>query len=113
MTKKLVKISEILHLAADLHLAANLQDRLCDQEVYSCCAITEACLQTFGVDWSWSDYYIAQGLEELGLDTNSTDAFDNYGDTFEERQQARYGWLKLCALLAEEQEAAGYELWLD
>lgn len=92
---KTVKISQIIHKAADEHLwDGKKQNNLCQ---FSCGAIRCAAndLQIF--------FFISSWLRELGLDTSSSYEFleFKYGP---ERQAVRYAWLKFCAMLAEEQE---------
>lgn len=107
-----VKISDILHQAADFHLAADYREY--DSNPYktrfSCSAMEEA------VTWFYNESdasrevieLIEKGLQNMGLDTDSTRAFEQFGYTEEfgmsqELQQVRYAWLKFAALIAEEQ----------
>lgn len=113
-------ISEILHDAADKFLAAhpyNYDSRT--QTSWTCLAILRALLsddKSIDAQWEcydkWKKYntqykQIIQGLYNMGLKTS-----DGMGTIFKDeyptqRQQVRYGWLKMAAMLAEEQEARG------
>ena len=99
-----VKISEILHTAADEHLSAN---KYCypfgSKTLFSCDAIRAAC-RSLMPDYATQlrmEEIIEAGLENLGLQTNGRHEFDNVPRGT--KQAARYQWLKFCALLAEEQ----------
>ena len=95
-------IAEILHITADKYLN---EDGSYDvfKNLFSCCAISDA-IYADNRDNMYNDISnrIADGLEELGLDTLSLEQFDEFppGPI---RQGARYNWLKFVALLAEEQ----------
>lgn len=104
-----MKISEVLHEAADKYLALNRKDwdDHRSKHIYSCCAIEQVIEERFG----WTavcnhplHFRILDGLENMGLDTDSSSAFDKFNiRSKEEKQQARYAWLKFAALVAEEQ----------
>lgn len=103
-------IAEILHNAADKHLAAKESQywaRGGNKEKYSCCAVEESVIdlhRTFSADEI--DEMISRiryGLKEMGCPVDSTDAFDDDGKFVEKNQQARYAWLKFAATIAEEQ----------
>jgi hypothetical protein len=103
-------ISEILHIAADNHLAVKESEtwnRGGNKEKFSCCAMHEAVIdlsRTFTFDEIDEVVCrIIEGLEEMGCPTNSLDAFDDNGEFKEENQQIRYAWLKFAAIIAEEQ----------
>lgn len=108
-----VKISEVLHLAADKYLASDYVEYIdTDKSRFSCCAV-EGVLDDLLVEEGiinikqytnlWDT--IHEGFENLGLDTGSLHAFEEFekGEVTEESQGARYAWLKFCAMLAEEQ----------
>ena len=108
-----VKISEVLHLAADKYLASNYVEYIgTDKSRFSCCAvettldklIDEKCVINIKQYRNLWDT-IHEGFENLGLDTGSLYAFEEFekGKVTEESQGARYAWLKFCAMLAEEQ----------
>lgn len=106
-------IAEILHIAADKHLASKEEqcwNRGGTKEKFSCCAMSEA------VWYLWNKNYIvscserddlinrcSDGLEAMGCPTGSTNAFNDSGEFNAENQQARYAWLKFAAMIAEEQ----------
>ena len=108
-----MKISEILHLAADSYLSERNSvtwdefGKCVRRELYSCNAIraaiaskensyTSLCSE-FNHVWS----RIRKGLQNMGLNTSACTLYCDrpYG----ERQNARYMWLKWAALMAEEQ----------
>lgn len=98
-----MKISEVLHKAADEHLASNYDNfnSSWKTERFSCCAVGAAA----GFD-SEVESRILKGLEEMGCPTSSTTAFSHlgYDDILDsETQGVRYMWLKFAALMAEEQ----------
>jgi hypothetical protein len=108
-----VTIADILHHAADKKLAHEWSPQLewyFDNlgAKYSCTAIAEAIEDLMG----WEALYysdisdrISKGLNAMGLNTKTLNAFKQWekGDEDYDTQQARYGWLKLAALMAEEQ----------
>ena len=106
-------ISEILHIAADKHLAVKESEtwnRDGTKEKFSCCAASEAVWNLWNeneiVSRSERDELIArcsEGLKAMGCPTESLDAFNDNGEFKEENQQARYAWLKFAAIIAEEQ----------
>lgn len=107
MSKK-ITIAEILHLAADKYLSVSWDE---PEEpgmlrvYYSCHAIIAAASKVTGrriAALSPMVKRINSGLRELGLNPDSCRQFDEF-HTGEERQQARYNWLKFAALIAEEQ----------
>lgn len=97
------KISTVLNLAADKYLWDGGGPRNGDN-LFSCWAIDDAvdsyCLSSM-VRYMLVNR-INEGLETLGLDTCSMKQFSEFED-IEERQGARYLWLKTAAMLAEEQ----------
>lgn len=110
---KTYSIAEILHLAADEHLAAKSSEYWYNRgtkEKYSCCAVSEAVMSLWNEDKiaSVEDRNellkrVFKGLEAMGCTVNSSDAFDE-ADVFNpESQQSRYAWLKFAAIIAEEQ----------
>ena len=112
MAKK-VKISEILHRAADKHLwSGGGGTTRRNGDTFSCHAIHEAIGKVYGVPFWGVDQTgtpanklwlrIKEGLENLGLNCGSATAFREL-PTMYDRQQSRYAWLKFCAILAEEQ----------
>lgn len=102
-------IADILHEAADEWLACSLGDYdLGGKTKYSCNAIVEALYDTvYDIEPMYNR--IMEGLENMGLDTESASVFIKLGypdyswEVFEETQGARYMWLKFAALIAEEQ----------
>lgn len=111
------KISEILHDAADKYLSVGYVYYTDDETEYSCVAVLRAIIGTqFNsklIDWaSWKKHpqfkQILRGLKAMGLQTDYMGEWKNaYTLPIEERQQMRYGWLKMAAMLAEEQEQRG------
>lgn len=111
---KNVKISEILHLAADKYLFDGKSDyisrwdnKLGHVKQYSCDAVNRALdeLVPFAQFWD-TRQCIHKGFKELGLDAESFVAFSEFAEMDspnEASQGARYAWLKFCAMLAEEQ----------
>lgn len=103
-------IAEILHCAADKHLAAKKSEYWSyggRKEKFSCCAMHEAVIdlnRNFNA-YEMTDIVnrIGEGLEAMGCPINSVDAFDDHGEFVAENQQARYAWLKFAAIIAEEQ----------
>ena len=113
---KEIKISEILHLAADKYLssAKNRSMYLLDwkhTQWYSCWAIEEAIYELMPL---YDDIFeavsdcIMIGLKAIGCNTDSSSLFEDS----EYPQGDRYMWLKFAAIIAEEQEAAGYKLFV-
>lgn len=103
-------IAEILHLAADKHLAAKPSEYWSNggnKEKFSCCAMHEAVIslnRTFTADEVEVVIdRITKGLKALGCPVDSTDAFHDDFTFNAESQQARYAWLKFAATIAEEQ----------
>ena len=99
-----MKISEVLHLAADKYLAANAHEyyHSVRKEKYSCCAIDAKTNEQYAI--------IKAGLRNMGCDTGSGTLFVKHGDPRpgqvginEDVQGMRYFWLKWAALMAEEQ----------
>ncbi len=104
-------IAEILHAAADKHLAAKASEYWSNggnKEKFSCCAMHEAVI-SLNRTFTSSEVEvvidrITQGLKEMGCPVDSCSAFNDNGSTFSsENQQARYAWLKFAATIAEEQ----------
>lgn len=99
---KQMKISEVLHKAADTHLCHDSTSyRTPNKDRFSCYAIrlaTEYDDELYG--------RIEEGLENMGCPTRAIFAFTRLGyddDMDLETQGARYMWLKFAALMAEEQ----------
>lgn len=101
---KKVKISKVLHLAADKYLWDGVGGIKFYGDEYSCIAVRlavqqirasnpEACVPT-------SDIF--DGLTKMGVDCRSSWEFYFFKEG-PERQGARYLWLKWAALMAEEQ----------
>lgn len=111
------KISEILHDAADKYLSEDYAAYSNVKTMYSCHAVLYAIIGTqFDLklrDWdSWKKHpqfkQILTGLKAMGLKTDYFGEWENADKlSIEERQQMRYGWLKMAAMLAEEQEQRG------
>ena len=103
-----ITIAEILHRAADEHL--NVSDCPWDyiqgQDRFSCCAIDDAIDHLFDGDLS---HYgpdrlceqIIAGLRAMGLEPEDCYQFEDV--PYNDRQGARYAWLKFAAMIAEEQ----------
>jgi hypothetical protein len=83
-------IAEVLHRAADRYLEPVFAG---EPTSYSCEAIYEA----DAVLWP----RICKGLSEMGLVPHSVTQFEDVPP--DERQAARYAWLKFAAMIAEEQ----------
>lgn len=103
-------IAEILHVAADKHLAAKASE-YCSyggrKEKFSCCAMHEAVV-SLNRTCTYDEVEvvidrISEGLKAMGCPVDSVDAFDDSGGFNAENQQARYAWLKFAATIAEEQ----------
>lgn len=115
MTKrkpKEIKISEVLHLAADKYLAKGIADEnWYGPYQYTCSAIDKALADILQnappARFHRQLNIIKQGLRNLGLEDISGiecfKEFEKFYDPTPESQGARYMWLKFCALLAEEQ----------
>jgi len=116
------KISDILHDAADKHLSVGYENYHgvgTPNTEYSCIAVLYSLIGDSPdinprfEDWSqWKKYNpeykrIMRGLTDLGLKTRRGTGTLFYNLDIDERQQARYGWLKMAAMLAEEQEQRG------
>jgi hypothetical protein len=103
-------IAQILHVAADKHLAAKPSEYWSNggrKEKFSCCAMHEAVI-SLNRTFTTSEIEvvidrISEGLKAMGCPVDSVDAFDDSGDFSAENQQARYTWLKFAAIIAEEQ----------
>lgn len=93
-----MKISEILHLAADRYLwdGVNHDDTSAE---FSCYAIYDAIYFTENQNMKEA---IDVGLTNMGLCTYLGYSFDEFEEG-EDRQYARYLWLKFAAMIAEEQ----------
>lgn len=113
LQSKSVTIAEILHLAADKHLASKEEqcwNRGGTKEKFSCCAMNVAVWELCNNDKIVSECErddlinrCSKGLAAMGCPVNSMEAFDDYGEFNAENQQARYAWLKFAAMIAEEQ----------
>lgn len=91
-----MKISEILHKAADEQLWDGCSRKVGKFE-FSCDAIKTV------AGWSSKEAFVAQRfVNELGVPMYSLNAFINFKRT-EDRQAARYSWLKFAAMVAEEE----------
>ena len=99
-------IADVLHRAADYWLAVDGDDwrrRFCSKE-FSCSAV-KASADELGMSLEEISN-IFEGLFKMGCPTDSWCAFLEFGYKDEvnaEVQGARYMWLKLAALIAEEQ----------
>lgn len=107
-----MKISEVLHFAADECLSEDgivrLKPNGFHTDRFSCCAVEQAidtlCRPT--MDKYTLEANIFKGLQNMGCDTGSASLFKEYGDTImgnPDVQGMRYFWLKWAALMAEEQ----------
>lgn len=119
MEPKQIKISSVLHLAADHYLSHNELVEPGPNNHFSCNAIKDALRESLGFKqyvpptsnqhelFSSHFLIIEAGLRNLGLKSpGGGRAFEelerNYTHTVES-QSARYIWLKWAALMAEEQ----------
>lgn len=99
-----MKISKVLHKAADKHLAHDYDSFAhpsLDKERFSCTAISLAVNNDYELEER-----VRIGLQNMGCPTDSVYAFTDMGyddDLDIETQGARYMWLKFAALMAEEQ----------
>ena len=98
-----VTVADVLHYAADRLLAVDRDDAKLNEykHRFSCCAVENAA-DELGVE----SVDILEGLWEMGCPTNSGTAFEPFGygrALTDDIQGARYLWLKLAALIAEEQ----------
>lgn len=106
-------IAEILHIAADKHLAVKeeqLWSRGGTKEKFSCFAVSEAVWNLWNEDNIVSEgerdeliNRCSEGLKAMGCPVNSANAFGECGSFSAKNQQARYAWLKFAAMIAEEQ----------
>ena len=94
-----MKISEILHEAADVYLWDGVAKHNYKNE-YSCDAVQTAAFVNGYRSLQIDD--IKDGLKEMGLNTNGFGEFSEY-ITGVDRQSARHNWLKFAAMIAEEQ----------
>lgn len=121
------KVSDVIHRAADHYLCHNGEFNVRAKDKhwvhFSCCAIDttigriykENDLMPWYSERDLVEQAIKTGLRKMGCPVGSTDAFrqfqvkraNGFGyDNTPESQSARYIWLKLAALVAEEQENA-------
>jgi hypothetical protein len=115
MTKhklKEIKISEVLHLAADEYIAVSIDnEKFNGPYQYSCTAIRKALRimvdKTSNADYNFYLSRITTGLHRLGFTDfggiGVFQEFEYFSEPTEASQGARYLWLKFCALMAEEQ----------
>jgi hypothetical protein len=118
MLKTEIKISDILHLAADNYLAKDFEEEQESSWIkshFSCDAVDSAGVELLGEKWRRRQGIharIVQGLESMGCKTNSCHQFSELEQLSEggilyectpESQAARYFWLKWAALMAEDQ----------
>lgn len=103
-------IADILHIAADKHLAVDYNDYNFNQQkhMFSCCAIEETVEELYGWRECLKDDgildIIKKGLSNMGLNCDSFHAFKPWHSRDSApMQQSRYAWLKFAALIAEEQ----------
>ena len=94
-----MKISEILHEAADVHLWDGIDDNGWLSS-YSCCAVDDA-IRKLAVP-RIVEKSIFKGLQEMGVKIGFCNQFSEFPEG-EQRQAARYNWLKFAAMIAEEQ----------
>jgi hypothetical protein len=105
-----IKISKILHQAADKYLWNGIGGRCPSGKAeYSCEAVMFRLYELGYEDWYELRLRIFDGMQRMGLNTHSLSAFDEFEnqDNFVRAtpasQGARYAWLKFAALIAEEQ----------
>lgn len=106
------EIAVILHMAADRYLAKNQRDlkryRIRDKprSIYSCGAVFEALRDKPYESRILFLNKISSYMKQMGLNTNSLNEFGEFrgkGYACTPRSQnARYLWLKWCALMVEE-----------
>lgn len=114
-----VKISDILHEAADKYLTDDNYDNHYCTESYSCNAIKKAARNLTGENNPYcvdvqnlaryskytAEYPHQQAalkfVKELGVKVGSSMLFDDVDD--DKRQSYRYAWLKTAAMVAEEE----------
>lgn len=94
-----MKISEVLHNAADHYLRYGTKDKRKYACVFSCAAVWEAVQQDEHPILKFS--LIINRLREMGVNPESMDEFFEFRKR--DKQGARYLWLKWAALMAEEQ----------
>jgi len=107
---KQIKISDVLHLAADKYLAYSELEWLYSEKLrFSCDAIRSA-INELDANYDSRNYLhevIKSGLFNMGLIVCSCREFAEFTPNFEsvtpESQGARYAWLKFAAMIAEEQ----------
>jgi hypothetical protein len=102
-----LKISEIFHQAADIHLyhlpeyfGGFISSDIGYRSEFSCDALN-AVFERNEIDRELIDE-IHAGMYNLGFNAHYLDSLDTFKDV-KDSQGARYMWLKLCAMLAEEQ----------
>ena len=100
-----VTIAEVLHYAAD-HTLPTTSNWHCAGG-YSCDAMREALHHFYPCHldqnkWDARHDQIIEGLKALGCNTRTIFEFNEFSN-LDERQGARYLWLKFAALMAEEQ----------
>lgn len=93
-----MKISQILHKAADEYLWDGVKDK--NVMSYSCAAVG-ICMTYHGCS-AKQEAKVIEFLDQLGCPLYSMEAFDEF-ETYKDRQGARYLWLKFAALVAEEE----------
>ena len=112
-----VKISEILHVAADQYLWSGSDYFLKSNEDHdktikyacSCNAIYVAIVQNNSISWKNKQKFffrVKKGLTAMGLQKSGVPKYWNSSsNNFDDKrvQQERYSWLKFAALVAEEQ----------
>jgi len=103
-----VKLSEVLRYAANVVLDPDtfpVGPYNGDLRQYSCDAVNKA-VKDLHPKRSWNEHdeiiqFYRAGALEMGIDLKQTDVYDSMAA--EHRQGARYMWLDLAALMAEEQ----------
>ena len=110
---KKLKISTVLHYAADKCLVAHSRYGESGSEKFSCIAVSDAVFKLTGEcnkQTSELSVRVLKGLDNMGCNTGSMTLFKKYGDkpneysyVNSEVQGMRYMWLKWAALMAEEQ----------
>ena len=115
MTTKQYSIADVLHCAADNHLIAGSRyNEGRYKERFSCSAVEQAIFCLTGDLYSEDSMALRRrvmaGLTAMGCNTGSHTLFVKHGDKPLEYgninpdvQGMRYMWLKLAALMAEEQ----------
>lgn len=100
-----MKISEILHMAADEYLwdgCGPPPSGYAQNKTYSCLAISELLCEKNKGSFFYHEEPVFDFLKEMGIRTFSSLEFSEFKSA-KEIQGARYLWLKFAALVAEDE----------